>query len=1009
MIVAEARTGAGAPPSLTSDAPWLPRLGRALRSVLSPDLAAVAAMVAVTLAFFWPSIADGLVVHENDTRIFYFPLFVRLSEALKAGQLPLWSPHIFGGYPIFADGEAGSLYPLHLLGLLLLPFEAAFAWLRPIRFLQAALFTFLFCRAIGVGRFGAVVGALTFAFGGFAVAQMHHTNISTAAVWLPLILAFGELALRTSGRTRYAFALFAGVAFGMQGLVIHVQVVLMSVLTFAAYCGYRCTVGPIGIGPGPYSRFGARFVPPRLRLVLGRPLLAVGLVALAGACGAGLAAAQLLPLFELGTFSFRGGGVDYAFASQYSLPPVQLVSLLFPEFFMAGDGYWGLWSHWEVFVYFGVAPLLLALVGLVAGRRRLVLFFGAVGLASLVMATGEYSPFGIHRAFSGLPGFSVLRAPGRFSYLASLSAAMLASFGADALTRRRRPSLTALVPVQALAIAVPIAVSGAAAFVAANKPAAMAWLQATFMRMRGFDPRWSQEQLYTALASSLDVLSVPTLRQLVLLGASAALFLAWDRLPSLARAWQTLLVAVVAADLIAAGQRFHPAVPYDDFAALPGMAQYVQEHPGLFRVFTQKGSAEEPNRLLAYGIADANGYSSLEPDRHSHLAFMAEYAQNPLLDLMNVRYYAVRNAYVPQASFTYTSFNPRKPLISSTGKNPAARVSYVLDDAPATVLRMIATMRWATAVPQDEEVARIVTTDSAGQRRTHVVRAGVHVADWAWERPDIQAKIAHAKPPAAFRWEQRDGRSQPYWGHLYFAEFPFDRLVRIRRVDVLITHPTAAVEFYGLSLFDDESKEVTNLDIDSSARFRRVYVDNEMALYENQTWLPRAWLVPGAVIEKPSSEIVTRMAQGDFAPERLVILEEQFDLAKLPPPLPAEAAVAPISFNAPRADEISSAAGHVRILRADPEHLRLEITASQNAMLFMNDLFYPGWTALVDGQESQIYRANYLYRAVYVPAGPHAVDVVYRPRAFRFGLLLTLLACTGVIGGLFALTRRRAT
>ncbi len=220
-------------------------LGSARRSSLLKDGGAVLLLALVTLVAFWDTVAHGRVAYENDTRIFYYPLFVRLGEAIKAGQLPLWSSQLFGGYPIFADGEAGSLYPPHLLSLLLLPLDTAFLLLRPLRFFQAALFTYLFCRCIGLGRFGAVVGALCFAFGGFAFAQMHHTNISTAAVWLPLALAFGELAVRYTGRQRWAFAILAGVAFGMQGLIIHVQVVLMSALAFAAYVGFRVATGPL--------------------------------------------------------------------------------------------------------------------------------------------------------------------------------------------------------------------------------------------------------------------------------------------------------------------------------------------------------------------------------------------------------------------------------------------------------------------------------------------------------------------------------------------------------------------------------------------------------------------------------------------------------------------------------------------------------------------------------------------------------------------------------------------
>ncbi len=151
-------------------------LASAATGQLARDLVAIALLAATVIVFFWPLLAEGQVAYENDTRIFYYPLFARLSQAVKSGSLPLWSPQIFTGYPVFADGESGSLYPFHLLAMLFLPVETAFTALRPLRFFQAALFTFLFCRSLGLGRFGAVVGALAFAFSGFAVAQMHQSR-----------------------------------------------------------------------------------------------------------------------------------------------------------------------------------------------------------------------------------------------------------------------------------------------------------------------------------------------------------------------------------------------------------------------------------------------------------------------------------------------------------------------------------------------------------------------------------------------------------------------------------------------------------------------------------------------------------------------------------------------------------------------------------------------------------------------------------------------------------------
>jgi Na+/proline symporter len=146
-------------------------------------------------------------------------------------------------------------------------------------------------------------------------------------------------------------------------------------------------------------------------------IVAGGVVAIAGITGAGLAAVQLLPLYELGTFSFRGGGVSYEYASQYSFPPAQLLSLLLPAFFVVNGQYWGLWSHWEVFAYAGIAPLVLALAGVALGRHRLVVFFLVLALGSLALALGEHSPFGIHRTLAaplGRPLFPAAAGQGQY-------------------------------------------------------------------------------------------------------------------------------------------------------------------------------------------------------------------------------------------------------------------------------------------------------------------------------------------------------------------------------------------------------------------------------------------------------------------------------------------------------------------------------------------------------------------------------------------------------------------
>ena len=68
------------------------------------------------------------------------------------------------------------------------------------------------------------------------------------------------------------------------------------------------------------------------------------------------------------------------------------------------------------------------------------------------------------------------------------------------------------------------------------------------------------------------------------------------------------------------------------------------------------------------------------------------------------------------------------------------------------------------------------------------------------------------------------------------------------------------------------------------------------------------------------------------------------------------------------------------------------------ATVVMTDLYFPGWTATVDGNPAEGYRFEGMFRAVDIPAGEHTIEWTYSPASVRNGLwisglsILTLLA-----------------
>jgi hypothetical protein len=58
-------------------------------------------------------------------------------------------------------------------------------------------------------------------------------------------------------------------------------------------------------------------------------------------------------------------------------------------------------------------------------------------------------------------------------------------------------------------------------------------------------------------------------------------------------------------------------------------------------------------------------------------------------------------------------------------------------------------------------------------------------------------------------------------------------------------------------------------------------------------------------------------------------------------------------------------------------------------LLVVAQTWYPAWQAYVDGERTRVWRANYAFQVVEVPAGNHRIELMYQDRAFRTGVALS--------------------
>lgn len=951
--------------------------------------------VAGLLAIVALSVLDGLlgrvVAAERDTGVFYYPLLRALSEQLRAeGQIPLWSPLIFGGYPIFADGELGLAYPPMLLMLWRLPPDVVLVLSRTLHLAVAALGTYALARVWQLPRVPSVLAGVVFSLGSFMQAQIHHENVIRTAAWLPLQLALVELALRASGRARARWVALASLAIGLSALGLHVQILAIDLLALAGYGLMRWWAGPIGAGS---SEAGLRRRLRALALVF-PPVAALGI---------GLGAAQLVPLAELARASMRGGGLPYAESAAYSLTPFDLVKLIFP-FFLRGPGNqeWSLWIHWESYLYVGLAPLLLAALALVRLRRREVWGWAIIAGVALLLALGQYSPLNLHYALTWLPGMSSLRAPGRFTLVVTLALAMLAAYGlaslgtfAERLTwRPARPSqftrLALLAPVVLVA-----ALAGVRLGLLAAPESAQAFIQASYLSLpRDIYPLTAAD-VYAGLLWSTDPLNARVTGALVALAVLALLLHAREtsrwRAVRAWRGWPLVLLAAATLDLLSFSAAIHPRV------ALAAIARAAPSVASVARLQVQDAAAFGPARVLAspvleqaapdrlapVGLADANGYSSLESRRHRDYTNRVFAVADDLLDLLNVRYVLEPSRFGAMSTYRGVQFLPGRALLKAPAGSALGVATFnVPPGQPAVELQLVTALVNGVEIEDGTPVLEVQVRDATGRGLSRAtLLAGRDSMEWARDVPNIAPRVRHGRAEVAGRaFEWSEGQRQERL--LSFARVPLDQqaMRAATSLELRAVPPQGEMVVYGASLVDAGGTAVPLFDRDR-AKFREVYRDGEVRVLRNEAALPRSFVVGAARTAAQPRAALDEMQRRPFDPRREVILGRGSGVDSGIQPLTAA----------------GDALRQATIERYTSRAVDVRVVQPTSGYLVLTDTFYPGWTAYVDGQARPILRADALFRAVQVPAGEHLVTFRYEPVSIPLGLAISLASLAATL------------
>ena len=89
----------------------------------------------------------------------------------------------------------------------------------------------------------------------------------------------------------------------------------------------------------------------------------------------------------------------------------------------------------------------------------------------------------------------------------------------------------------------------------------------------------------------------------------------------------------------------------------------------------------------------------------------------------------------------------------------------------------------------------------------------------------------------------------------------------------------------------------------------------------------------------------------------------------------------------PGADSLA----HISLAKYTPEYIEYDAECSKPGTVIFSEIFYPhGWKAIVDGKPADLYRANYMLRAMNLEPGKHHIRLEFRPESVAKGNTISM-------------------
>jgi len=633
-------------------------------------------LLLVAICVLYPSLVfQNKVFFAGDTEA--AASFAQATKQLPTGEpgYPLWNPFLFSGMPSYASlAYAPNIYPITLLlkGVdKLIPLPSS-SWLLAHTFLLG-LGIFLLLRDRGVSFLVSIIAAGTMMWipNNVAVGANGHGSQACAVAYIPFALLFWDRCWRGKGLLVNGSAL--AIVLGFQMLRAHLQISYYTYALIGLHFLFFSIVKVIDairgreVGEGVLPRFIARVFGGEgkrsaLRTLVeisyfGAALAVIILVSLL------ISSVLYLPVHDYSQYSIRGaaegGGLDYEYATSWSLHPCEMLTFILPYAYGFGKHlYFGYMPFTDYPNYLGFITIFGALCALVFARNRFMLFLFFIFIAATLVSFGKYFPQLYDFLFNSLPYFNKFRVPVMVLIVQQTAAVLLFALGINAVlgvqserlkTVTKWMMLGSIAAVIAAAASQPYWTGGFADDIARRIRAQSPQQQIALAGMAG--KHLGQDVLKLAiLACSTMILFFLYTRKII----TRAFFVGILALLSFVDLYMVdrYIVHPERLDDVEQYRIIKEHVSYDDYLSPDPVVTFLKKDTRFFRVFPFIPSPQSPgnpfsgdfstNRFMNYGISSIGGYHAAKLAAYQkYLGAMGtalSRGRNQVLDMLNVRY-----------------------------------------------------------------------------------------------------------------------------------------------------------------------------------------------------------------------------------------------------------------------------------------------------------------------------------------------------------------------------------